>query len=871
MFKVGGSADNPKKRTTMSFISNLLKSGEKKKNTEDNFKDDSNVFLFDSDDESINSDAVSQTEPKKKRKTSLLKRIRNAFDKSSIIESDEEVGTQPTQALSKNTENEQHAPTQPTQLPIIEKKAMEPQSLTQPTQLKGIFDEESDIQAPSNTQPTQLKGIFDEESDIEAPSNTQPTQLKGSLENEGNMADSHPKTQETQLKKIVEDDDKTKPDTIQTQPTQLNIQQTKGELSETQPTQLKAIFDDEDDEFFENMNAPPIKDKKSTGLKAIFEESDDSLFDELPEAPGFEKSKVANLSKEDELVQLEIEANSDTDEYNSDVSDFEIELESDKEAEADLEKEEIEVKKEAPLPNKTFSQEYILLSDDEDDDEFDTIKSRHNESAETKATSMIIQAHIARQQSIKNNENLKKNKKKGMDVLDLFAQLRKKAVKQSQKTRANLEIVEKLSVEDDGGSEKEEKSDQEDLSDMDNHLNVDSDYDGDEEIDDLSSNDEVIEQQEEEIFYGKKAVANDTVPFEKAPESKEFSDPIEENTNMEKEFDFEKEKRRMERAKLRREALKKESNSNVENPFLAEEAEESDSEEEDALRNFGIKDKNKEDDEKVDDVLHTSDEEMFDDDSDIENNEEDLRQLEREQQARDEEELEKQIQKTLKGERRGIDREEGFLDDDNDFEQDDEYIAYKKRQDAMEAKISKRMNKSKKAKINVLEGVNARISLPENKIGVLDKFTVTSTLSFLARDSTLEENRIIEEKSESDDKDDNIMRKFQTKMAFSTSPFDEPKNLEDDDDQADSLMFIKNVKKIVKKPAIESEEMKFRLGVKTYTKNHTRNPHTKTITKGADRYSFNKNGKREVPFLGKKRKPESKDSVFNHDVKKHKV
>ena len=375
----------------MSFISNLLKSGEKKKNTEDNFKDDSNVFLFESDDESINSDAVSQTEPKKKRKTSLLKRIRNAFDKSSIIESDEEVGTQPTQALSKNTENEQHAPTQPTQLPIIEKKAMEPQSLTQPTQLKGIFDEESDIQAPSNTQPTQLKG---------------------SLENEGNMADSHPKTQETQLKKIVEDDDKTKPDTIQTQPTQLNIQQTKGELSETQPTQLKAIFDDEDDEFFENMNAPPIKDKKSTGLKAIFEESDDSLFDELPEAPGFEKSKVANLAKEDEPVQLEIEPNSDTDEYNSDVSDFEIELESDKEAEADLEKEEIEVKKEAPLPNKTFSQEYILLSDDEDDDEFDTIKSRHNESAETKATSMIIQAHIARQQSIKNNENLKKNKKK---------------------------------------------------------------------------------------------------------------------------------------------------------------------------------------------------------------------------------------------------------------------------------------------------------------------------------------------------------------------------------------------------------------------------------------------------------------------------
>ena len=227
--------------------------------------------------------------------------------------------------------------------------------------------------------------------------------------------------------------------------------------------------------------------------------------------------------------------------------------------------------------------------------------------------------------------------------------------------------------------------------------------------------------------------------------------------------------------------------------------------------------------------------------------------------------------KTLKGERRGIDREDEFLNDENDFEQDYEYIAYKKRQEAIEAKINKRLNKSKKTKINVFEAVNSRINLPENKINELDKLTVTSTLSFLARESTTETKNVNEETS--DTADYNVMQKFKTKMAFLKNRFNEEENVDEDDedDQADSLMFIKNTKKIVKKPAIESEEMKFRLGAKTYTKNHTKNPYTKTITKGADQFSFNKDGKREVPFLGKKRKVDLRDRSFNYDLKKQKV
>ncbi|CAI8498702.1 unnamed protein product [Hanseniaspora opuntiae] len=607
-----------------------------------------------------------------------------------------------------------------------------------------------------------------------------------------------------------------------TQPTQLNIVQ----KPKSQSGQLKAIFDEElEDEFFERMNAPVISKEKSTNIKAMFDESDDSLFEELPEVPGFEKSKPLK----DEAATVASEG----DEYNSEVSDFEIELESDREDENKLSDDEKVSEEQRKQNDAVSSQQYILLSDDDDDDEFDNVANRHNESAAAKATALEVQAHIAH----------------------LFAQLKKKAVKQSQKTRVDLEIIE-THITNNSGVDEENQSDEELSGDDDNHVNRDSDYDGDERSE-LSE--EVIEQQEEEIFYGKKTSPAETFPLE--TNSSPLGSPkiVVEVANGDGD-EKEKEKRRLERARLRRKALESDLKDDVENPFLAEEAEESDSDEE----NRPVLNDNKAndpDDEKVDDALHTSDEEMFDDDSDIEDNEEVLRQLEREQQARDEELLEKQIQKTLKGERRGIDREEGFLDDDNDFEQDDEYIAYKRRQEAIEAKINKRLSKSKKNRINVLEGVNTRVSLPENKIGVLDKLNVTSTLSFLARESTIGDLNVGEENSK---EDVDFKSKFKTQVELPSTAATENENLDDDDDQADSLMFMKNTRKIVKKPAIESEEMKFRLGVKTFTKNHTKNINTKTVS-NKEKFGYNKEGKREVPFLGKKRKT---DSQLSYPVKK---
>ncbi|KAL6933485.1 hypothetical protein ACO0R3_001257 [Hanseniaspora guilliermondii] len=803
----------------MSFISNLLNSEEKTKTANDaQLKDGGNVFLFDSDDESMNTDLKSESEPKRKRKTSLLKKIRNAFDKSDIIESDHELqDTQPTQKLSKQIDDQPLNVTQPTQMNIIQSTTE--QSITQPTQLK-------DVPAESVTQLTQLKGE-------PIGSVTQPTQLKGVFE-EAEDVDIHVETQETQMQE---------PTLSFKQPTQLKTQKSKS-----QSGQLKAIFDEElEDEFLEKMNAPVISTENSTNLKAMFDDSDDSLFEELPEVPGSEKTMP--VGEEAPVVASEDE------EYNSEVSDFVIELESDKEDENKLCEEE-KIPEEKKKQNETVpSQQYILLSDDDDDDEFDNIGSRHNESAAAKATALEIQAHIARQMALKDKDNLR-NKKKNMDVQDLFAQLKKKAVKQAQKTRVNLEVVEKNITNNSDRVKKNESAGELSSEEENDHFNLDSDYDGDQQS---NLSDVVIEQQEEEIFYGKKTSPVDTFPLETNNPPMNSPTRVKEVVN---EDDDEKEKRRLERARLRRKALENDLKDNVENPFLAEEAEESESDEE----NIPILNENKTDgfdEEKVDDALHTSDEEMLDDDSDIEENEEVLRQLEREQQARDEELLEKQIQKTLKGERRGIDREEGFIDDDNDFEQDDEYIAYKRRQEAIEAKINKRLSKSKKSRINVLEGVNTRVSLPENKIGVLDKLTVSSTLSFLTRDSTIDDLTAAEEKQH---EDDDFKLKFKTQVELFSTAATADENLDDDDDQADSLMFMKNTRKIVKKPAIESEEMKFRLGVKTFTKNHMKNTTTKTIANN-EKFGYNKEGKREVPFLGKKRKPDS-NGLYSHPVKK---
>lgn len=785
----------------MSFISNLINSEEKKKTADEaQLNDGGNVFLFDSDDESFNSDLKSESEPKRKRKTSLLKRIRNAFDKSDIIQSDDELQiTQPTQKTSKEIDNEPPNLTQPTQLNIMQ-STLE-QSGTQPTQLK-------DVAVGSVTQPTQLRGVFDEAEDFQ-------------------------ETQETQMQQ---------PNPSFTQPTQLKTENTK-----TQSGQVKAIFDEElEDEFFERMNAPMISKEKSTNIKAMFDESDDSLFEELAEVPGFEKTEP---SKDEADVVA-----SEDDEYNSEVSDFVIELESDKEDEIKLGEDEKVPEEKTKQNDAVSSQQYVLLSEDDDDDEFDNVGSRHNESAAAKAAALEVQAHIARQRALKDKDNLKK-KKNSMDVQDLFAQLKKKAVKQSQKTRVDLKMIE-TPITNNSDLGEENQPGKELSSEDDDHVNLDSDYDGDQHSD-LSN--EVIEQQEEEIFYGKKTSPAETFPLE--TKSSPLGSP--KHTEVTNGYDDQKEKRRLERARLRRKALESDLKDNAENPFLAEEAEESDSDDEN-LPVLKDKKANALDDEKVDDALHTSDEDMFDDDSDIEDNEEVLRQLEREQQARDEEFLEKQIQKTLKGERRGIDREEGFLDDENDFEQDDEYIAYKRRQEAIEAKVNKRLSKSKKNRINVLEGVNTRVSLPENKIGVLDKLNVTSTLSFLARESTTDDLSVGEKNVHNDD---DFKSKFITQVELPSTAANENENWDDDDDQADSLMFMKNTRKIVKKPAIESEEMKFRLGVKTFTKNHIKNINTKTVS-NKEKFGYNKEGKREVPFLGKKRKTDSKNSPFSNPLKK---
>ena len=69
--------------------------------------------------------------------------------------------------------------------------------------------------------------------------------------------------------------------------------------------------------------------------------------------------------------------------------------------------------------------------------------------------------------------------------------------------------------------------------------------------------------------------------------------------------------------------------------------------------------------------------------------------------------------------------------------------------------------------------------------------------------------------------------------------------------------------------------MKFRIGAKTYTKNYVKT--NNMVKSAAERVAANNNSfassqqtKKEVPFLGNKRKLEYKPKGFNKDFKRHK-
>lgn len=896
---------------------------------------ESDMFLFDSDDESVNDQE--KFRPKKKRRDdSLLTKLRYRFgtnkglgdeDQEEEEEKQEQSITQPTQLKANVSEIEENESissnfTQPTQL----KPISEVVSATQPTQLKPTSE------IISATQPTQLKSvsIFDQEEEEEEEDDDDdffPVKTKT--------------TQPTQMKPIFDEDEEEDDDFLP------------SKTKATQATQLKPVFsDDEDDEDI-------ILSKKTTQSK------DDNIFSSDDDIVN-NKKESNKKTLDSEVIAKEKDFLSD-DSFNSDISDFEIDLKPIEESifkkpahnnsqavSVGITIEQTETSElETKLISKPISIKKTITFSSSDDDEEDYDGNVSVEKGDTRATTLAIKAHFAQQKYLSKiqlnggaNKLKLQNSNGGLDTDGLVEKLRREAAKQSRGSRVDLTGVDKLYEEvvlnnnnnnsdnkiDNNIAESEGEDDEEKEFDGDSDLELESsdisvleETNANNDINDaIDNNAEVVvaentEAVVEEIVYGKRKndILKTTIKSElKKKETIETasnesfisdveyeeieiksinvsdSDSDDNNNDHTSETNIENLQKKEKKPTIKSLENKPEQF----NPFVAQEAEESDSDEE----RLGIsknKTLNKEgEDEYVDNEVHTSDEEMMDDNSDVEDNEELLRDLNREQRAIDEEVLEKQIQDTLKGKKRGDRDEFGVADDydDYDLEEDEEYLAYKKRQIMIDAQVAKRMNKSSKNKMNVLEGLNTRIVLPESKIDVLDKMTISSTLSFLG--STVEEEmkereqeRIQEQIEKVGTIDEvnfsEIKERLQKKKVEENINNENDSNIldsdisEDSDSESDSgyntLSFFKKANNFIKKKPAENENMKFRIGAKTYTKNYVKT--NNMVKSAAERVAANNNSfassqqtKKEVPFLGNKRKLEYKPKGFNKDFKRHK-
>ncbi|XBW37419.1 hypothetical protein QEN19_002999 [Hanseniaspora menglaensis] len=883
---------------------------------------DNDMFLFDSDDESVpNKD---KTLRKRRRDDSLLTKIRYRFGKN--IDEGLEDDLKNINVLDLPSTSDSKALTQPTQLNIFSKDA----NLTQPTQLKVGLPDAADTQPTQlknieeniiTTQVTQLKDVFYSENPSEVSiqmeiNNTQPTQIKSMV------------TQATQLKPGLEEYEEEEEDLVVlskkriTQPTQLNINDDDDfnkSFSSSQKyeasAKLKPIFDSDDSEEDEDrMISTNIKNYSQTKEVILNNRDEHSLLSLNEQLPIIQDSVISGFESEEDVIKTGNDLYSSTqtknhayeilsdDSYNSDISDYEIDLKPIEESltinhAAKIKKNILSPTILKPSTESIFISETIMLKPN--DVKKDTITFSSDEDSDrdvmaekgtTKATTLVIKAHLA-QKKFKNNVLNKKNPNSRNGMLDtnsLVEKLRKEAARQSNGAKVDLAAVDKLYDEIILNKNLNDESDAEvshSFQKIENEKLVDdSDFPSD-EIREEDSQKEKSDAFVEEIGYGKKMEKLDASDIEVNNVSRSSFDS--DSEKLEKTNDHNNESKISNYKQRLRKTLVEDEKDRF-NPFVAEEAEESDSDDDELLP----KEANKDQDDYVDNEIHTSDEEMMDDDSDLENNEERLRDLNREQQAIDEEILEQKIKKTLKGKRRGHNDEFDIDDDDFDLEEDEEYLAYKKKQNLIDDQITKRMNKSKKIKMNVMEGLNSRAILPESKIGILDKITVSSTLSFLGinpedeiiaqEKETIQENlKKLQHENNLDtlyvnqslDKKYSLQGKLKT---FEMLNGNEGNNDDDDDDEVEysTMSFFKKSSNFIKKKPVDNENLKFRLGTKSYSKSYSGNNNilkSENDKQNGSSIKYEKQiNKKEVPFIGSKRQLQQKTSGFNRDYKRFK-
>lgn len=890
----------------------------------------SDMFLFDSDDESISERVTKGTY--KRRDDSLLTKIRHGFDRNKELglsfEDEllpESPITQPTQVKTvlsqiQETHHNEHQFTQPTQLKHVF------ETRTQPTQIKSgsFFEEDGDI-IIKQTQMTQLK---DDVTHLTQNKTiiTQPTQLKSNGNQSLNLKKDTISQGSEGTEQNVKDNFSSSENEDFTQPTQLkatvlNVDDNvvlEAVPKKKQAAQLKPIFDDYDDENgeFLSLNSQP---RTMVTSKSVVHEEEYQFDDE----PIIKKSNTSSVgiavsihetpvkgSESDSLISRESKRQTDVfsdDTYDSDISDFEVDLKpvekslfeqinlNNKHSSAkDIEVvSKIAIESDSISFKQTTSKEVItfLFSDDDDDD--DSIAA---EKGATRATTLAIKAHLAQKKYQKKTalqKGAEKLKSSGLNTDGLVEKLKKEASRQAKSLRGYLGEVDKLYEEVVLNKQTGNKSDSPQLEVAGSEVKeriVESSlvFEQSEYSDENESDHEAAEKVVEEISYGKKK--NESLKASNHHKLELNSIPGESDEVLvseidEKEFTTEEEDGSVVHKSTRMKMIStKIANSDLNqfNPFVEEEAEESASDDD--------RIKSKKDDEEIfDNEIHTSDEEMMDDNSDVENNEEQLRKLNREQLIHDEEKLEKQIQQTLKGTRRG-DRDE-FGDDnyDDDLENDNEYIEYKRKQALINEQVLKRMNKSNKNKMNILDGLNSRIVLPESKIAVLDKMTVSSTLSFLGPNSEepTQEQKEKEIQKQVGKEEDVLERKLdiseikQRLQERKKESNDESRlkaslsdSSSDDDDGYNSLSFFRKANNFIKKQPVEDENLKFRLGTKSYTRNYMGgNNVLKASSESLVKVPGQHNSqiqKKEVPFLGKKRQLKKKVGMFKTDYKRYK-
>lgn len=927
-----------KERDENSAIKKLKTNGSESLDQDE--ANDNDMFLFDSDDESVGERPTKATY--KRRDDSLLTKIRHGFERNKELGLNLDVESLPESPITQPTQVKTFLP----QIQETSDNDIEHQT-TQPTQIKHIFD--------ARTQPTQIEhgSIIEEDDDIVIKQTemthlkdsvthltqnkaviTQPTQLKSKFYHSLNLEQDNAVENSNASKQKVKDSFSSSENEDFTQPTQLqrNILNAEDDMilkvepKKTQVTQLRPLFDDYDNEDEDNDFLPLNKQPEAVlTTESIAHEEEHQFYDDpiiVKNNTTFVGSTVSIYkpsskgSELDNTISRESKKLNDgfsDDTYDSDISDFEFDLKPiekslfeqsslsnnhfsnkgiDVISKIDIESDSISLK-------QTTSKEVItfLFSDDEDDDYIAPEKGA------TRATTLAIKAHLA-QKKYQNKTILKKGAEKrkssALNTDCLVEKLKKEAFRQAKSLRGYLGEVDKLYEEVVLKNQSENKIESTQVPVASNEMEVDDnevnkkiiessfEFQQSEYSDENQSDSEVAEKVVEEISYGKKK--SDIIKASNlhkvelnnvAMESDESSASETDKKNLSIEGKDGTVKLKIDRSKVISAKIDN-SEPNQFNPFVEEEAEESQSD--DDMLKF-----KKDDEENVDNEIHTSDEEMMDDNSDLENNEELLRNLNREQLIIDEEKLEKKIQQTLKGTRRG-DRDE-FGDDnyEDDLENDNEYIEYKRRQALLNEQVVKRMNKSSKNKMNVLDGLNSRIVLPESKIAVLDKMTVSSTLSFLGPNSeepTQEQKQEEIQKQVSGDEDiverkldvSEIKQRLQERKTenndeskLKASPSD---SSSDDEDGYNSLSFFRKGNNFIKKQPVEDENLKFRLGTKSYTRNYMGgNNVLKTSSESLVKIPGQDNSqkhKKEVPFLGKKRQLKKKVGMFKTDYKRYK-